>query len=257
MELLITLLTSVLGLLGAPGILIDRAGADVIRQQLYRAEILEVRVESTPTYQILQGNVDRVRLGGRGIYPVEFLRIEAVDIESDPISIDPNSLTNNRIVLRRPLQASARVVITSEDINRALRSPNILNSFKGLKINLGGGAVDQFDLIDPEIIFLRDNLIQLKMKLRPTDPQKPVLDIEAQAKINLTGGRRIQLEGVSINLQGVRFPDEILQTFTNNLNELLDLKQLESRGILARVLKLEITESKLQVIGFLRVERFD
>lgn len=254
MELLVSLLTGFLGLLGVPGIVIDRAATDLIRQQLHRADILEVRVESAPNYQILQGKVDRVRVAGRGIYPTEFLRIDAIDIETDPLSID---LGSNPVTLRRPLQASAKVVLQSADINRALRSPNILNAFKGLKIDLGGGVIDQFDLTEPEVTFIRDNLVKLNMKLRPADPKKPTLDIEAQAKINLIGGRRIQLEGVTINLQGVRFPDEILQTFTDNLNQLLDLQQLESRGIFARVLKLEITEARLQVVGFVKIERFN
>jgi hypothetical protein len=257
MEIIVSILTGLLGIVGAPGIIIDRVGADLIRQQVYRADILELRVESAPNYQILQGSVDRVRLAGRGIYPVEFLRIDTVDIETDPISIDANSLQSGKIVLRKPLQAAARVVITASDLNRALRSPRILESFKGLKIDLGGGTIDQFDLIEPEIIFLRDNLLQLKMKLKPADPKREILNIEAQAKLNLIGGTRIQLEGVTLNLQGVKFPDEIIDSFTKNLNQLLDLKQLESRNILARVLKFEMTDASLQVIGFVRIDRFD
>lgn len=53
-----------------------------------RADTLEVRVDNAPNYQILLGNVDRIRVAGRGVYVLEFLRIDEVDIETDPISID-------------------------------------------------------------------------------------------------------------------------------------------------------------------------
>jgi hypothetical protein len=257
MELIISILTGLFGLLGTPGIVIDRVGADLIRQQVYKVDQLELRVESAPNYQILAGAVDRVRLAGRGVYPTEFLRIDVVDVETDPISIDPSALGSGKIVLRRPFQAAARVVLRAEDVNKALRSPAILKSFEKLRLDLGDGKVDEFDLIEPEVIFVSGNLLRLRMKLKPTDPKKTTLDIEAETKLRLIGGTKIELEGISINLQGVKFPEEITNRFAQNLNNLLDLKQLESRGIIARVLQLEITDTNLQVVGFVRIDRLD
>jgi len=257
MELIVSILTGLFGLLGAPGIVIDRVGADLIRRQVHKIDQLELRVESAPNYQILAGAVDRVRLAGRGVYPTEFLRIDVVDVETDPISIDPNALGSGKVVLRRPLQAAARVVLRAEDVNKALRSPTILQSFQKLRLDLGDGKVDEFDLVDPEIIFVSGNLLRLRMKLKPTDPKKAVLDIDAQTRLRLIGGTKIELEGISINLQGVKFPEEISDRFAQNLNNLLDLKQLEPRGIIARVLQLEITDTNLQVVGFVRIDRLD
>jgi len=257
MELIVSLLTGLFGLLGTPGIVIDRLGADLIRQQVHKVDQLELRVESAPNYQILLGAVDRIRLAGRGVYPTPFLRIDAVDVETDPISIDPSALGAGKVVLRRPLQAAARVVLRAEDVNKALRSPAVLGSFQKLRLDLGGGVVDEFDLIEPEVIFVSGNLLRLRMKLRPVDPKKQVLDIDAQTRLRLIGGTRIELEGISINLQGVKFPEEISDRFTQSLNNLLDLKQLESRGIVARVLQLDITDNNLQVVGFVRIDRLD
>ena len=89
MELFAGLLTSVLGLAGAPGIAIDRIATDFLRGQIVRADVLEVRVDNAPNYQILLGNVDRIRVAGRGVYILDFLRIDEIDLETDPISIDP------------------------------------------------------------------------------------------------------------------------------------------------------------------------
>jgi len=257
MELIVSLLTGLFGLLGVPGIVIDRLGADLIRQQVHKVEQLELRVESAPNYQILLGTVDRVRLAGRGIYPTEFLRIDVVEVETDPISIDPNALGGGKIVLRRPLQAAARVVLQAQDVNQALRSPSVLKAFQKLRLDLGDGRVDEFDLIEPEVIFVSGNLLRLRMKLQPTDPKKPILDIEAETRLRLIGGSKIELQGISINLQGVKFPEEITNRFAESLNRLLDLKQLEVRGITARVLQLDITDTNLQLVGFVRIDRLD
>ena len=63
--------------------------------------------------------------GGRGVYVLDFLRIDQIDLETDPISIDPAAVQAGKIVLRRPLLAAVRVVMRSEDINTALRSPSV------------------------------------------------------------------------------------------------------------------------------------
>ena len=80
MELFAGLLTTVLGLAGAPGIAIDKVATDFLRGQIVRADVLEVRVDNAPNYQILLGNVDRIRVAGRGVYVLEFLRIDQVDL---------------------------------------------------------------------------------------------------------------------------------------------------------------------------------
>ena len=68
MEFFAAVLTGLLGVAGAPGIVIDRLITDALRGQLVRADRLEVRLDNTPNYQLLQGKIDRVRLAGRGIY---------------------------------------------------------------------------------------------------------------------------------------------------------------------------------------------
>jgi len=158
MEIFAALLTGLLGVAGAPGVVIDRLITDALRGQLVRADQLEVRLDNTPNYQLLQGKIDRVRLAGRGIYLSPFLRIDTVDLESDPISIDPSFLQSGKLVLNKPAQAAVRVILKAEDINQALRSPMLAKSFQGIKINLsptsGNERTEEFNLINPEVTFL-------------------------------------------------------------------------------------------------------
>jgi hypothetical protein len=260
MELFAGLLTTVLGIAGAPGIAIDKIATDFLRGQIVRADVLEVRVDNAPNYQILLGNVDRIRVAGRGVYVLDFLRIDQVDLETDPISIDPNVLQSGKIVLRRPLQAAVRVVLRSEDINTALRSPTIQSSFKSLSIDITGTNRNPeiIDLINPEVTFLEGDRIRLAATLqsqpKPTQPKPSPLNVSVNAELKTIGGTKLQIVNPRIELEGTPVPEKIAQAFAQGLNKVLDLRQLESKGITARVLKLEFTEGKMQVIGFAKMD---
>jgi hypothetical protein len=261
MELFAGLLTSVLGLAGAPGIAIDRIVTDFLRGQIVRADVLEVRVDNAPNYQILLGNVDRIRVAGRGVYILDFLRIEAIELETDPISIDPSALQSGKIVLRRPLQAAARVILLSEDINKALRSPTIQSSFKNLSIDITGSNKSNpeiLDLVNPEVTFLEGDRIRLAATLQsqptPAKPKPSKLNVSVNAELKTIGGTRLQILNPTIELEGTPIPDKIAKAFAEGLNRVLDLRQLESKGIIARVLKLEFTDGKMQVIGFAKMD---
>ena len=260
MELFAGLLTTVLGLAGSPGIAIDKIATDFLRGQIVRADVLEVRVDNAPNYQILLGNVDRVRVAGRGVYILEFLRIDQIDLETDPISIDPNVLQSGKVVLRRPLQAAVRVVMRSEDVNTALRSPNVQTSFKNLSIDITGTNKNPeiLDLIDPEITFLEGDRLRLSASLQskptPAKPNPSKLDVSINAELKTIGGTKLQIINPKIELSGTPVPERIAKAFTEGLNKVLDLRQLESKGITARVIRLELTEGKMQVIGFAKMD---
>ncbi len=261
MELFAGLLTTVLGIAGAPGIAIDKIATDFLRGQIVRADVLEVRVDNAPNYQVLLGNVDRIRVAGRGVYVLEFLRIDEVDLETDPISIDPNVLQSGKVVLRRPLQAAVRVIMRSEDINTALRSPNVQPSFKNLSIDISGSSQSKpeiFDLVNPEVTFLAGDRLRLSASLQsqptPLKPQPNKLNVSVNAELKTVGGTRLQIVNPKIELEGTPVPDRIAKAFADGLNKVLDLRQLESRGVTARVLKLELTEGKMQMIGFAKMD---
>ena len=260
MELLAGLLTSVLGIAGAPGIVIDRLATDFLRSQIVRADVLEVRVDNAPNYQILLGNIDRIRVAGRGVYVLEFVRIDQIDLETDPISINPDTLQSGKIVLRRPLQAAVRLVMRSEDINTALRSPNVQSSFKNLSIDITGSNRNPeiLDLINPEVEFLEGDRLRLSATLQsqPT-AQKPKIskvNVSVNAELKTIGGTRLQIVNPKIELEGTPVPEKIANAFADGLNKVLDLRQLEQRGVTARVLKLELTQGKMQMIGFAKMD---
>jgi hypothetical protein len=67
------------------GAAVDQLAEDALRDQVAAAEELHVRIDNVPTYQILNGRVEHLRIAGRGIFPRQFpeLRIESIDLETD------------------------------------------------------------------------------------------------------------------------------------------------------------------------------
>lgn len=259
MEILAALFTSLLGLGGLPGTVIDRVATDVLRRQLIRAEQLEVRVDNTPNYQLLQGKLDRIRVAGRGLYILEFFRIDALDLETDPISIDPASIQSGNLTLLEPAQAAVRLVLKDEDINQALRSPDVVNSFRGIRADISNVSdkPELFDLLNPEVTFLGDNRVRVTGLAQPRaegQQQKPSLAIAFETGFNVIGGTRLELTQPTANLQGVNVPEQIVNAFIQGLNKILDLRQFEAKGITVRILKFEVEPGKMQLIGFARME---
>jgi hypothetical protein len=262
MDLIASVLTVLLGVGGTAGIVIDKTVADLVRGNLAKAEQIEVRVDNVPNYQVLQGKVDRVRLAGRGLYPVSFLRIDAVDLESDPIDVDADALrSDGKLVLRRPLQAAIRVRLRADDITAALRAPEVAKSFQGIKIDFSGRNSNQgdiFDIVNPEVQFLEGNRIRLTAVLKaypsPKQPNPQPIAVLAEADLRVKGGVQLEILNPKLSLDGAEFPEQITNSFTKGLNQLLDLRQLNDVGIQARVLQLELGANYLQVVGFARME---
>ena len=90
MEFFTIFLSSLLTVFSPVGLVVDTVIANNIRSQVDDVEELAVRVDNTPSYQLTQGKVDRVRIASRGIKPIEDFRIETLEIETDSIDVKIN-----------------------------------------------------------------------------------------------------------------------------------------------------------------------
>ncbi len=256
MEALAVILTGILGLGSSLGIITDRLVEGAIRQQVPRIEQLVVRVDNSPNYQLILGRVDRIRLASRGVYFFPFLRIDTLELETDRISIDNE---NNQIKLREPLQAAVRVVIKEEDLNRALEAEEIRPLFQGIKVDFSSFNpnlhVEEIDIVDPKISFLPDNRLRLTAMLSSRTKGLNSLNLSAEIEIEVLPNGNVKLKQVDLSIAGVKIPDILINNLVIGVNRLLDLKQLEARGIKSRVLKFEFTQGKMQLIGFAQLDR--
>jgi hypothetical protein len=91
MEFFTILVSSLLALVSPVGLVVDQIALNAIRSQFEKVDQLQVRVDNAPSYQLLQGKVERVRIAGRGLQ-LKQIRIAAIELETDPINLDPRSL---------------------------------------------------------------------------------------------------------------------------------------------------------------------
>jgi LmeA-like phospholipid-binding len=261
MQFFAILLSSILGILSPAGLVVDKVAENAIRHQFSSIEKLAVRIDNAPSYRFLQGKADRVRIAGRGLYPIEGVRIAALELETDPIALSPASIRTGKLQLAQPLRAGVRLVLTRQDINRALQSPAIANRFRDLSLNLlANGASQQlqrYTLVDPQVEFLGNNRIRLQVMLAGqqsgnSQPDRQAIVIESG--IAIAQGHQIQLVDPQISLDGQPVPSQLVSLLIGGLSDRLDLDQLTDRGITARILKLEVMPDGVAIAGFVSLD---
>jgi hypothetical protein len=254
MELLTILLASLLGLLSPVGVVVERIAENSIRSQFAHVETLRVRVDNVPTHQLLQGKVQRVRIAGRALDLKQNIRLAVLEIETDAVDFDTDSLSG-RLQLQQPLQAGVRLVLTEQDVNRALQSDAIARRLLNITISeLSRRAqqVQKFNFSQPRIQFLANNRIRFQVEL--TQDGVESLRITIESGLGVISERQVQLIAPVVLVNEEKVPEQILNAIAANFSQQLDLRSLQSAGIQARILQLNVSRQKLEIAAFIRVE---
>jgi hypothetical protein len=269
MEWLAIILSGILAAISPAGAILDRIAADALRGRVASVEELAVRIDNSPSYQVLQGKIQRVRIASRGLEPIPQLRIAVLELDTDPLTLDLQRLqaggivANPQSLLRQPFQGAVRLAVTEKDINRALAASEIQAKLQALLNRAlsqqGGSPLAAFSLTELRLDFLGDNRCRLYLKLQPQaaagEEAPQPLEMELAAKFAVTAGRTLQILEPQGTLNGRRLSGKLLQGFAEGLSEdYLDLRKLETKGITARILQFSIDQEKIEVAAFLRIE---
>ena len=257
MELLTIFLSGLLGLVNPAGLLLDRTAEKAIRSELKTAQELQVRVDNVPTHQLLQGRVEKVRIAGRSLLlKNQNIHISLLDLETDPIEFDFHTRKRKQFGLKKPLQMGVRLVLTQQDVNKLLESPDFLNRLK--KVNFvsvsssNNSSSNVYNLANPQIKIL-ENRLRFQLELKQEGNGKP-LNIRVESGLNVIAGRQIQLVNPNVVLNQEKAPEKLINQIVNNLNKQLDLGNLESEGVQLRILQLNIKPAAIEIAAFLKIE---
>ena len=263
MEFITIFLSGLLASISPTGLIVDTVVENRISSRLAEVEELEVRIDNAPSYQIIQGKIEKVRLAGRGLYLTPDLRINALELETDPISINLKTIREGtfqiRKSLREPLQGGVRLELSEQDLNTAIQSPNFQARLQAAVARIAGGFTntpgEEYELVDSRIDFLDENRLRLEMELRRNNPDEPSdgqLNLTVESQISVSQGHAIKLIEPTVIINDNPLPSFLLQGFITGLSDRLDLKELEQTGILARVLQLEIDEEAMNLFLIVR-----
>jgi LmeA-like phospholipid-binding len=257
-ELITILLSGLLTLISPIGLLVDQTAEKRIRSQLLQANYLqvqqlEVRTDNAPAYQLLQGKVNRVRIAGKQIrLKWQDINLTAFELETDALQLNPHNFK-----LKRPLQAAIGLTINQKNANKILQSPAFLKLLKQLEIRpgriSGAGSDPVYKLVNPKVEFITKNRLIIQVELREGGQSQAVL-VKVETGVRVVRGRRFQAVEPVIIVNGEKAPAYFVDLVLENVNKLLDLSILEGGGILARILKLDVSQDQLQIAAFLRVE---
>lgn len=250
MEFFTILVSSLLALVSPVGLIVDRIALNTIRSQFEKVDQLQVRVDNAPSYQLLQGKVERVRIAGRGLQ-LKQIRIAAMELETDPINLDPRSL-GQKLKLKQPIQAGVRLGLNQQDINQALQSPQVTATLRNLMISDFGNSGQRYNFVNPHVEFLANNRLRFQVELTQGDV-KP-LAITVESGIDVIAGRQIQLVQPIVLVNTEEVPSQVVSAIAANVSQKFDLRNLEASGLKARILQLKVTPQKLEIAAFLRVE---
>lgn len=257
MEVITVILSSLLLLISPVGFVVDQVAEDSIRSRLLGVESLQVRVDNGSPLQLLQGRVNRVRIAGRGILPIEGLRIEVAELETDPIDLEFNSLRRGEVVLDEALQGALRLVLTEEDLNRYLASDAVAKRLSALRIGGLNPAQarerDRYQINNPSVQFLSDNRLKVSLELEDL-VQGGALQIDAESGLSVSAGDRLTLTEPILSVNGLPAPARLVETLLGSVNERLSLQRLERSGITARVMNFSVQPDGLELAMWVRVD---
>jgi LmeA-like phospholipid-binding len=262
-ELITILLSGLLSSLSFGGIVVDRAAESGFRSRFNRIENIQVRIDNAPNLQIINGKIDRLRVAATGLWLTPDLRIEGFQMETDPLQVDPAKAQQdmNRLDLSafpKPLQAGVKFAVTEQDLNNSLKSVTVLNRIQAIVSaaisTFGGSAGIVYKVEAPQVRFLPNNRLGLKLSLSDSSKPNDRIDLDLETGVQIIGGRKIQLVDAKGSANNIPLPGFILAGIINGINEKSDLAVLESSGITARVLEVKVVDKKLEVATFVKFQ---
>jgi hypothetical protein len=256
MEWLTIILSSLFTLLSPVGLVADQVAEGLIRERIYQADLIDVRIDNAPNFQIAGGRLGRVRLAGRGVYPVPELRIDTIDVETDPIDVDLGALQSGKVALDEPLQVATRLVLKTEDLNVLLQSDLVQSLLNELQFNLPGTSdreKNRYGLSNPKVEFLEGNRLRVTVDLQDRVQDEEVTEI-VESGFEVIDGHRLALVDPSVVIDGIPIPRQLLDAFMTGIADELTLTQLEEVGVTARILQFELNPAALDLVVFVRVE---
>lgn len=221
---------------------LSEAAEVTLSTQLDEVENIDVDVR-TNLLKMIQGQADSVSIAGQGLVMQKDIRVHEMELHTDSIAVNPLSAIFGQIKLDQPVDATVRLVLTEQDINRAFNTDYVLSKMQSLELNVDGQIVT----LEPQQMKLHlpgggkmefSGTIQLhemgKIRqlgftamIRPRTLSQPLL-IEA---FHCTQG-----EGISL---------ELAIAFINKARELVNLPYFDVEGMAVRIKELEVEEGSL------------
>ncbi len=262
MEVFTIFLSSLITIISPLGFVVDSVVAEQLRSQVKSVETLAVRVDNTPSYQPVAGKVDRIRIASRGVEIIDDLRIDTLELETDPLDININkiqSLSGIKSIqssLNKPFQGAIRLVIKEDDLNLALESSGIREQLQALIDTVLPPEAPSFNILKLQLNFMAENRLALEIELEQNgeEGEPPTqLAIAAEVGFAIEEGKMIKLMDLSAIINDRKLSPRFTNILLAGISDQLSLDIFADQGFLVRVLQANMNEESLNIAAFFRL----
>lgn len=227
--------------------IVSKAISGAIAALFKQTDKIEANVRAEPVAKLLQGSVDGFDFVGHGMEMYNGLRIEAMELYVQAVSIDFSAIFSGQVKLRQPTQASMRVVLTESDLTTSFNTPFVVEKLQRMQYQ---GQPLHFRNTQMQVN--EDKSIGIVSEVRIGDGEEVHLDLRAQVAVE--DRRKIQFVDVVYGGEGTAL--DLGHALIDHVNNLLDLDQFALDGTQLRVDRLRVRDRELVFYGVAQIDRF-
>lgn len=224
-----------------------------LSNQIDEAEKLKIFVKTDPS-RLAQGELEWLEIDGQGLVMRESLRMQEMELKMNDVAVCPMKALMGNIELTKPLEGTARIVITQEDINRAVNSELLAKQMRDLNIQADGKVLKiGIERVNCQLLGNGKVNIDANVLFQQTG--------ETQ-QVSFTTTPHITAEGRTVILKDVQYVEgkelspELTAILLEKTQTILNLRNFEIQGISLYIHQLEIEEGLLTLQAAANVTKF-
>jgi LmeA-like phospholipid-binding len=228
--------------------LVSKAVSTAIAALFKQTGKLQATVRAEPVAKLLQGSLDGFDFIGQGLLMYNGLRIEAMELFVQAVAIDFGAIFKGQVQLKRPTQASLRVVLTEDDLTTSFNTPFVVEKLQRMEYEN-----QSLHFQNTCMTLNSDKTLQIRSQIRIGDASEST-DVDIKAQLQLEDRRKILF--TEPQYQGTPEAIALGQALIEHVNNLLDLDKFALSGTQLRVDQVRLRNQQLVFYGVAEIEQF-
>lgn len=225
---------------------VNKIAQMALSSQVDEAEKLKIRVKTDPE-KLVQGEVESLAIDGKGLVMQQDLRMQEMEIKMNGIAVCPLKALMGNIELTKPVEGTARIVLTQADINRAFNSELLSNQMRNLNIQVNGKPIAiNIQRVDCQLLADGKVVIEAEIPEQQTGESKQV-SFSTTPRVSASG-QGVTLEDVEYQ-EGKELSPELTSALVEKARNILNLRNFGIQGISLCIHQLEVQAGKLTLQG--------
>lgn len=228
--------------------LVSKAVSTAISALFKKTGKLEATVRAEPVAKLLQGSIDGFDFIGHGMLMYNGLRIEAMELFVQAVSIDFGAIFKGQVTLRQPTQAMLRVVLTEDDLTTSFNTSFVVDKLQQLDYE-----GNELHFQETKLTLNDNKSIRIQTQIK-AGTWAPMQNIDLTAQLEVKNRREIQF--VDVTYDGDDSAVDLAKAVIAHVNSLLDLDKFALDGTQLRIDKIRMRNKQLVFYGTAEIEQF-